>query len=85
MAFSDHLVWLFPQYRQLVLEREYLLRTIADLEQQLQQRPQPDAVMVDMIKKYQDEVLVEQPFPDGIVPDNMWLTLGENASDRPVH
>ena len=67
-----NLLWLFKPYRDLVFENAALRQTIADLDAQLSNRP--DSGLQEMIKRHQEEVLSEQPFPDGKIPDNLWLT-----------
>ena len=80
-----NLVWLFQAHRDLYhenVELKALLvskdHTIETLEIAL--RTQPD--MTSVLKDFQDRVLTDQPYPDGKVPDDAWLTPGDN--DRGV-
>lgn len=66
------LLWLFKAYRDLVFENQLLKRTIEDLHVQLTRNPSQSTM--DMIRHYQEDVLTEQPFPDGKIPENLWLT-----------
>lgn len=65
------LVWLFPAHRQLHAEVVALRQVVADLERQIAVSP---ANPTDLIRRYTDEVLSEQPFTDGKIPDELWLT-----------
>jgi hypothetical protein len=65
-------LWLFKAYRDLVFENARLHQIIIDLERQLIARP--DTAVADMLRKHQEDTLKEQPFPDGVIPDNLWLT-----------
>jgi Mg2+ and Co2+ transporter CorA len=70
------LIGLFDEYWQL---RELLAsqaRIIDDLEKQIAHRS-PEGALVDTLRQFQDEILAEVPFPDGKIPDNVWLTPGE--------
>ncbi len=67
-----NLLWLFADYRDLVTAVAERDRIIQDLETQLRSRPAGS--MEDLIRTFQNETLSEQPFPDGKIPDNMWLT-----------
>lgn len=67
-----NLLWLFADYRALVLAVAEKDRIIQDLEAQLLRRPASS--IQDLITSYQNETLAEQPFPDGKIPDEMWLT-----------
>lgn len=69
------LVWLFAAHRDLWLENQRLLRLIADLEYQLNRPPEG---VEGWLKQHQDEVLQEVPFKDGKIPNEMWLTPGED-------
>lgn len=37
---------------------------------------------VDIFEKYQREILQDQPFQDGKIPDDAWLTPGENVREE---
>lgn len=37
---------------------------------------------VDIFEKYQREILQDRPFDDGKVPDDAWLTPGENIREE---
>ena len=67
-----NLVWLFAEHRELYQETLRLRQVIADLEKQLLFKP--SETIVDTMRRYSEEVLAEQPFPDGKIPDNLWLT-----------
>lgn len=71
MSWTENVLWLFPAYREVVMQRDQLLRVVEDLERHIASRP---ADATDLVRKYQDEILVEQPFPGGKIPDTLWLT-----------
>ena len=85
-------MWLFKEHRETVFQLAEMqrqldsqTRTIEDLERQLAQAvamaAARDMTVVDMFKEYQKEILTDQPFPDGKVPESMWLTPPREARD----
>ena len=74
--------WLFKDHRDLWAENHRLLGIIRDLEYQLTAKMSSDVASTTLIKQYQDEVLVELPYPDGKIPTNAWLTPGEDERVR---
>mgnify|MGYP001599400350 CR=1 FL=1 len=72
----SNLVWLFPAYRELYEENVILQQRLQATLQALEQRPSTDAG--DLINEFQDKILQDLPFPDGKIPDTVWLTPGEN-------
>ena len=74
-----NLVWLFDEHR-IAIARiaalEFTLsekdRVIADLEAQLRNRG--PITFADEFHRFKDEVLSEQPFPDGKIPEHFFLT-----------
>ena len=77
----ENLVWLFPAHRRLNEENTELRlaivdkdRVIRDLEAQLGAIASKSANPLDILDDYQRRVLSEEPFPNGQVPDNYWLT-----------
>lgn len=77
----SNLVWLFPQYRAIVQVNQQLVHRIEQLEEQLTRRPAIETVD-NLLKSFQEDVLAEQPFPDGKIPESMWLT-GSSPKDDP--
>lgn len=67
-----NLLWLFADYRELVSVLQEKDRIIRDLETQLANRG--PRTIEDLITSYQNDTLQERPFPDGKIPDEMWLT-----------
>lgn len=76
----DSLVWLFPAHREAQAR-------IAFLEQQLEiahralVEGQSAQNVAQWMTEYAEKVLTEQPFPDGKVPENAWLTPASDPRD----
>ena len=49
---------------------------IATLEAALASRPAVDPM--SLVSQFNEQILVDQPYPDGKIPDNVWLTPGDN-------
>lgn len=83
MGALGNLVWLFREHRDLhaaytATRTQMLLleQTIADLEAQLRRQAPPS--VDNLLENHRQNVLREEPFPDGKVPDGFWLTPGDN-------
>ena len=75
------LAFLFKETRDLFQANQSLLtavsdrdRIIRDLETQLVTVSTSGPTVIDLMKRYQEEVLAEAPFPDGKIPEHLWLT-----------
>lgn len=75
MALSS-VVWLFSEHRELYQEVERLRRVVDDLERQLAMKPAE--VTGDFLNELSDKILQDLPFPNNVIPDDYWLTPGEN-------
>ena len=69
------LVWLFPEYRRVVLENQNLIALNQALSHQIANGPVDMSRLMD---DYSNKVLQEDPFIDGKVPDELWLTPGDD-------
>ncbi len=72
------LVWLFPAHREAVLLIEALRRENALLRQSLEYQTRLVAAapgpMSTSIQQLTEELLSEVPFPNGIVPEHLFLS-----------
>lgn len=71
----DSIVWLFPQYRRLYQENLKLSQALESAIKQLEQAP---ANLDQLLSTYNERVLQELPYEGGKIPDNVWLTPGED-------
>lgn len=67
----SNLLWLFKDYREAKDQIAYLQKYAESLEAALKQSP-------NLVDTYTKQVLVDEPFPDGRIPDDVWLSPGEN-------
>ena len=79
----EKLVWLFEEHHDAVSEIQRQRGIIVQLEAALADAerraadPRGSVETLDMLKKYQEEWLSDRPY-DGPVPDEVWLSPGEN-------
>ena len=66
------LVWLFQDYRDAVDEIHRLHGENAALRFQLEN--QGTGEHMRLLREFQEQALSDQPFPDGKIPDNYWLS-----------
>lgn len=78
------LVWLFKEHRDLNTQFQTLLRiieeknrTILDLERQLTTMVTPQN-----LAQVLETVFTEAPFPDGRIPEDLWLTPEDARAER---
>lgn len=70
-------LWMFQSFRDLWQENQRLLRVVSDLEHQLERKIQLDPNVNEVFRKYQEEALQEIPYEGGKIPDDVWLTPGD--------
>ena len=77
----SRLVWLFDEHRVAVAEINRLIaltgsqaRTIEDLGSQLTLALSRPSAVPELLENYRKDILAEEPFKDGVIPDAFWLT-----------
>ena len=84
----NRLVWLFQAHHDLFAEAQRLQLEITELRAALIDSERRaleggSAEITDMLKQYQEEYLSDRPY-SGQIPDEVWLTPGENdRRERP--
>lgn len=78
----SNLVWLFSGYReaiQKIQDQELeILKLKLVIDQLSKTMPTTSPASVEsLLKEFQDMILSEQPYPDGKIPENAYLTPGE--------
>lgn len=75
------LVWLFAEHREAVetlttLRAELVARdrVIQDLAEQLARAQARIGSPTELLENYRKDILQEEPFPNGQIPDHFWLT-----------
>ena len=78
-----NLVWLFAEHRDAVAEVnrltalvDYQVHVISDLGVQLTLALSRPSSTPELLENYRKDILAEEPFKDGVVPDAFWLTPG---------
>ena len=70
-----NLVWLFPAYRRLYEENVILTTALTEANRIISEGKAFN--LDDALATYNERILQEAPFPDGKIPDHVWLTPGE--------
>lgn len=73
---------LVERYETVLADNKRLAESVAALNAHVAANPSHLSGMMDVFNKYQEHVLQEQPFKDNAIPDDMWLTAGEDPPDR---
>lgn len=71
-----NLVWLFPAHRQLHAENTRLAAELAEAHRIIGSGKLFN--LEEAMASYNETVLQEKPWPDNRVPDDAWLTPGDN-------
>lgn len=71
---------LSDRYIRALEDTKNLTEAIEKLQQYI--ATQINTSTVDIFEKYQREILQDRPFEDGKIPDDAWLTPGENVREE---
>jgi hypothetical protein len=71
---------LVERYENVLADNKRLAESVEAIQAHIASNPSHLTGMVDLFNRYQENVLVEQPFKDNVIPSDMWLT----GADAPV-